>query len=118
LFEDKTYTITDKYKIQQYWQSKYTLESANYMTNTNWLRLRSLSLSYNLPESIIKKQNIIKGLSVTLAGTNLWLWTNYKGMDPETSTAGSGVTGSGSSSIDYCNVPSTAGFSLGLNLTF
>jgi len=118
LFEDKTYTITDKYKIQQYWQSKYTLESANYMTNTNWLRLRSLSLSYNLPESIIKKQNIIKGLSVTLAGTNLWLWTNYKGMDPETSTAGSGVTGSGSSGIDYCNVPSTAGFSLGLNLTF
>jgi len=118
LFEDKTYTITDKYLIQQYWQSKYTLESANYMTNTNWLRLRSLSLSYNLPESIIKKQNIIKGLSVTLAGTNLWLWTNYKGMDPETSTAGSGVTGSGSSSIDYCNVPSTAGFSLGLNLTF
>ncbi len=118
LLEEKTYTITDKYKIQQYWGNYYALETANYMTKTNWLRLRSISLSYNLPESIIKRQNVIKGLSVTLAGQNLLLFTNYKGMDPETSVAGSGVTGSGSTGIDYCGVPATAGFSVGLNLTF
>jgi len=117
-YEDKEYTITDKYLIEQYWQNKYALESANFMTKTSWLRLRSISLSYNLPESIIKRQNVIKGLSVTVAGTNLWVWTNYKGMDPETSVAGSGVIGSGSSGVDYCGVPATAGFSVGLNMTF
>lgn len=118
LLEDKTYTITDKYQIQQYWSNYYATETANYMTKTNWLRLRSISLSYNLPENIIKRQNVIKGLSVTLSGTNLLLFTNYKGMDPETSVAGSGITGSGSTGIDYCGVPATAGFSVGLNLTF
>jgi hypothetical protein len=57
-------------------------------------------------------------MSVTLSGTNLWLLTNYKGMDPETSVAGSGVVGSGSSGIDYAGVPATAGVSLSVNVTF
>ena len=106
------------YLIRNYWSSSYANESANYMTNTNILRLRSISLSYNLPESIIKRQHIIKGASATLTGTNLFLLTNYKGMDPETSAAGSGVTGSSSVGMDYCGVPATAGFSFGINLTF
>ena len=107
-----------EYLIRSYWTNAYMNESANFMTKTNWLRLRSISLSYNLPENIIKRQNIIKGASATLSGTNLWLLTNYKGMDPETSAAGSGVTGSSSVGMDYCGVPATAGFSVGINLTF
>jgi hypothetical protein len=107
-----------EYLIRNYWTSSYANESANYMTNTNILRLRSISLSYNLPENIIKRQHIIKGASATLTGTNLFLLTNYKGMDPETSAAGSGVTGSSSVGMDYCGVPATAGFSVGINLTF
>ncbi len=107
-----------EYLIRSYWTSAYANESANFMTKTNWLRLRSISLSYSLPENLIKRQNIIKGASATLTGTNLWLWTNYKGMDPETSAAGSGVTGSSSVGMDYCGVPATAGFSVGINLTF
>lgn len=107
-----------EYLIRNYWTSSYANESANYMTNTNILRLRSISLSYNLPENLIKRQHIIKGASATLTGTNLFLLTNYKGMDPETSAAGSGVTGSSSVGMDYCGVPATAGFSVGINLTF
>ena len=104
--------------IREYWNTHHMRETANYITNTNWLRLRALSLTYNLPESVINRQNVLKGMSVTLAGTNLWLMTNYKGMDPETSVAGSGVIGSSSAGIDYNGVPATAGFSVGLNLTF
>lgn len=124
---DQTYNIVASGGVQQrygadiireYWQVYFPLETSNYITKTNWLRLRSLSLSYNLPESIIKRQNIIKALSVTMTGTNLWMWTNYKGMDPETSAAGAGVVGSSSAGMDYCGVPATAGFSVGINLTF
>lgn len=104
--------------IRKFWTTYYPLEVANYLTKTNWLRLRSVSFAYSLPEDIIKKQNIIKGLTITLQGTNLWLLTNYKGMDPETSVAGSGVIGSSSVGIDYAGVPATAGVSLGFNLTF
>ena len=102
--------------IKDYWSS-YATESANFVTKTNWLRLRSVSLSYDFKD-LIKGQNVLKGLTATVTGTNLWLWTNYKGLDPENSAAGAGVVGSGSSFIDYCGVPSTAGFSFGINLTF
>jgi TonB-linked SusC/RagA family outer membrane protein len=118
---EETYVIggtsrSGKYMIQQYW-STYLNHSDNFMTETNWVRLRSISLSYNFKD-IVKKQNIIKGLTATVTGTNLWLLTNYKGMDPEVATSGSGTGGSGSVGFDYCSVPATAGVSFGLNITF
>lgn len=101
-----------------YWQGAYNLESANYMTKTNWLRLRSVTLSYSLPSETLKRLKGIKGVTATLTGTNLWLWTNYKGMDPETSAAGSGAIGSSSVGIDYNGIPALSGVSFGLNVTF
>jgi hypothetical protein len=80
--------------------------------------LRSLSLSYTLPKEFLAKTKFIKGCSISATGTNLFLITNYKGMDPEASAAGSGVGGSSSVGIEYCNVPATAGMSFGINLKF
>ena len=131
VYEDKTFTFeanqtyniggtqtSGRNIIQNYWSTYYPRESANFMTDVNWLRLRSVSLSYTLPQHLLAKQQFIKRLSATLTGTNLLLFTNYKGMDPETSAAGSGIAGSSSVGIDYNGVPSTAGVSFGLNLTF
>ncbi|MDR3226793.1 MAG: SusC/RagA family TonB-linked outer membrane protein [Prevotellaceae bacterium] len=131
VYEDKTFTFnanenytingnaqSGKYVIQQYWASEYLKESANFMTKTNWLRLRSISLSYNLPKELLAKVKFIKGCTISATGTNLLLITNYKGLDPEASAAGSGVGGSSSVGIEYCNVPATAGFSFGINLKF
>ncbi|WP_321436099.1 SusC/RagA family TonB-linked outer membrane protein [uncultured Bacteroides sp.] len=118
---DKTYTVngaqkSGRYMIQQYWDA-YNNNAYNFITKTNWIRLRSVSLSYDFKD-LLKKQNLIKGLSATLTGTNLLLITNYKGLDPETCASGSGTGGSGSAGIDYCGVPATAGVSFGVNLTF
>lgn len=118
---DKTYTIgkntrSGKYMIQEYYKN-YAKNAYNFITDTNWLRLRSISLSYDFKD-LLKKQNVVKGLTATITGTNLFVLTNYKGMDPETSVSGSGTGGSGSSGIDYCGVPATAGMSFGINLTF
>lgn len=81
------------------------------------IRLRNLSLSYDFKD-LLRKQNAIKGLTVNVTGNNLFLITNYKGMDPETASAGSGTGGSGSVGIDYCGVPAQASMSFGLNITF
>jgi TonB-linked SusC/RagA family outer membrane protein len=120
---DKMYDIrgqqqSGRYIINNYWQGAYLNESAEFMTNTNWLRLRTVSLSYSLPQQWLNKTKVIKGLTATLTGNNLLLWTNYKGMDPETSAAGSGAVGSSSVGIDYCGIPALSGVSFGLNLTF
>jgi len=101
--------------IQQYW-SNYAANSYNFITSVNWMKLRSLSLTYDF-DRMLKNQKIIKGLSATLVGTNLFTWTNYKGMDPEVSAAG-GTGGSGSTGIDYLGVPAVASFTFGVNLKF
>jgi len=119
----KTYQVGDaertgEYMIQQYYSDFYTKEASNFSTKTNWLRLRGISLSYSIPGTALAKTKFIKGCTFSLAGDNLLVWTNYKGLDPENSVAGSGVTGSSSTGIDYCGVPSTASMSFGVNLKF
>lgn len=109
-------TYSGAYMIQQYWSS-YCDNSYNFITDTNWLRLRSISLTYDFT-SMFKKDGFIKGLSANVSGNNLFVWTNYKGMDPEVSVSGSGTGGSGSMGIDYCGVPSTRNVTFGINLTF
>ena len=103
---------------EKFYKDIYTKHTPNFVQNVNWMRLRSASLTYSLPKSVLTKSKYFKAASFTLTGSNLWLLTNYKGVDPETSAAGAGVTGSGSVGIDYAGVPSTAGFTFGVNLKF
>jgi hypothetical protein len=103
---------------EYYYKNIYTNESNHFITDVNWLRLRSLSLSYTLPESLLKKMDFIKSFQVSLSATNLFVLTNYKGFDPEVSAGGAGVGGAGSNGVDYCGVPATRSFSLGLNIKF
>lgn len=108
-------TVAGTNMIQRYW-ANYASNSYNFITSVNWLKLRSLSLTYDFT-SMLKNQKIIKGISATAVGTNLFTWTNYKGMDPEVSAAG-GTGGSGSTGIDYLGVPAVASFTFGVNITF
>jgi ferric enterobactin receptor len=116
----QTYTIgttnySGAYMIQQYW-ANYAANSLNFITSVNWLKLRSVSLTYDFT-SLLSKQKIFKGISATVTGTNLLTWTNYKGMDPEVSVAG-GTGGSGSTGVDYLGVPAVASFTFGIDLKF
>lgn len=108
-------TYSGDYMIRQYWLN-YAANSYNFITSVNWLKLRSLSLTYDFT-NVLKNQKIIKGISATAVGTNLFTWTNYKGMDPEVSAAG-GTGGSGSTGIDYLGVPAVASFTFGINVKF
>jgi len=109
-----TTVYSGAYMIQQYWQN-YAANSYNFITSVNWVKLRSLSLTYDF-SGILKSTKVIKGLSVTAVGTNLFTWTNYKGMDPEVSAAG-GTGGSGSQGIDYLGVPAVRTLTFGINVS-
>jgi ferric enterobactin receptor len=122
---NQTYTVGQNYTlgsttyagaamIQNYW-ANYAANSYNFITSVNWVKLRSLSLSYDFSR-ILKNTKIIKGISATVVGTNLFTWTNYKGMDPEVSAAG-GTGGSGSQGIDYLGVPAVSSLTFGLNIS-
>ena len=109
-----TTSYAGAYLVQQYWQN-YAANSYNFITSVNWVKLRSLSLNYDFT-SMLKNTKVIKGITATAVGTNLFTITNYKGMDPEVSAAG-GTGGSGSTGIDYLGVPTVRTFTFGVNIT-
>lgn len=119
---DKTYLFngveTSGYNIiQSYYTSYYPRETANYITDVNLLRLRSLSVMYDFPKRWLDRIGFIKRASISASANNLLLFTNYEG-DPEVAASGAGVGGSSSVGFDYCGVPATSGMTFGLNLTF
>lgn len=77
----------------------------------SWVRLRELTLGYNIPLT----SKYVKGINVYFTGRNLWLSTDYTGVDPETSLTGAGSNVGG---FDYFNMPSTKSYIVGLNLNF
>ncbi|SFK46468.1 TonB-linked outer membrane protein, SusC/RagA family [Porphyromonadaceae bacterium KH3CP3RA] len=58
-------------------QMDFSVQDASY------LRLSALTLSYNLPQSVLSKLNV-SNLRIYTTGSNLFCLTNYKGYDPET----------------------------------
>jgi TonB-linked SusC/RagA family outer membrane protein len=103
---------------QEYYQNVYTAEAPNFIQSVNWVRLQSASLTYSLPKVVCQRIGFIKTMDLSLTGTNLWLLTNYDGLDPETNAGGAGINGAGTQGIDYFGVPSTTSVSLGVNVKF
>lgn len=103
--------------IKDYYTNYYILESANYMTDVNLLRLRVISLSYEVPKPFLNKLKAFKRAVLNVSANNVLLFTNYDG-DPEVAAAGSGRGGSSSVGFDYCGVPATSSIAFGVNLTF
>jgi hypothetical protein len=52
------------------------------LESNDFLRLKQLNISYNLPSKIVKKMRL-SGLQIYAQATNLWTLTNYTGYDPE-----------------------------------
>ncbi len=82
-----------------------------YVEDGSWVRLRELTLSYNLPSGLLGKT--FSGARVSLYGRNVFLITNYKGVDPETNLSGD----SNAVGWDYFNLPNTRSFGASLQIT-
>lgn len=88
-------------------------QSSRFIENGSFVRLKNVSLSYNLPSAMLKDKGAVK---VFASATNLFTITKYSGPDPESSNVGSGTdTAIG---IDRGSYPNAKVFTLGLNLSF
>lgn len=66
-------------------------DGLNEVEKANFVRLREISLTYNLPSATASALGI-RGGSVSLSGQNLFIFTNYSGVDPESQTYGQGAS--------------------------
>jgi TonB-linked SusC/RagA family outer membrane protein len=80
----------------------------------NWLRLRDVTLRYQLPNGLIGTRSA----SVFVTGTDLYLLTNYSGLDPIVNGNTAAVGGSGGIGVDFGNFPMPRGFNFGIRMAF
>lgn len=78
----------------------------------NWLRLRDITLNYQVPK------RYLSNASVFITATDLFLLTNYSGLDPIGSATTVATGGSGSAGIDYGGFPIPRTFSFGTKVRF
>ncbi|MBW7466905.1 SusC/RagA family TonB-linked outer membrane protein [Pontibacter aydingkolensis] len=86
--------------------------------DVNWLRLRDVTLRYTLPSSLLQRTRVAKTASVFVTGTDLFLVTNYSGLDPVGSATSLATGGSGGFGFDYGNLPMPMGLNFGINVGF
>ncbi len=78
-----------------------------------WIRLRDVNLTYTLNETLVSKLPF-SAVNVSFNARNVFLITDYTGIDPETNLTGSASNVFG---YDYFNNPNTRSYGFKLNVT-
>lgn len=87
--------------------------SSKIIEDGSYLKLKTISLGYNLPDLLIRRLNISK-LRLYLSAQNILTWTKYSGIDPDVSVRSSALT----PGFDWSAYPSAKTITFGLNLNF
>lgn len=83
--------------------------------DATFIKLREVKLTYLFPDEIINKLGV-QNMSLSLIGTNVWLWAKeFKHGDPELLSFGGGSYVPG---VENATVPSTKSFGFSLDLKF
>ncbi|GGG62261.1 SusC/RagA family TonB-linked outer membrane protein [Hymenobacter glacieicola] len=81
------------------------------------LRLREITLGYDLPAKLLSKTPI-RGVNLSLSGRNLWWYSpnipKYTNFDPETSTFGA----SNAQGFEFTNAPTARRYGVNLRVNF
>jgi TonB-linked SusC/RagA family outer membrane protein len=91
--------------------------SSRFVENGSFLRMKSTTLSYKLPQSAASKLHLNR-LMVYATAQNLFTITNYKGFDPEVNAFATNANNGVTLGIDYGTYPVARTFIFGLNLQF
>ena len=81
--------------------------------DSSWVRLRELTISYSFNSKQLQG-TFLNGLSLSAYGRNLWLKTDFPGIDPETNLTGD----SNGSGLEYFNQPNTRSYGFNIKLNF
>ena len=93
--------------------SYYNTVDAQNVFDASYIKLRDLTIGYDLPKSIIG--NTLQGVRVSFFGRNLLAWNlAFKGIDPENTSYGSGnIQG-----LEGGSLPSTRTYGFNVNFKF
>ena len=91
------------------------ITTTRFLENNSYLRLKSVTLTYHVPHSILKATKFFNQLKIYATVTNLFTITNYSGLDPEVSAFGSSALAAG---YDNMTMPQSRSMQFGVRASF
>lgn len=100
---------------QDYWQAVAEQNiGEEFVYNASFIKLRELSFGYTFPQALLNKQKLIKGITVSLVGRNLWtILKHTDNIDPESAYSSSNAQG-----LELNGYPATRNVGFNLNVKF
>jgi hypothetical protein len=91
-----------------------------YVEDGSFVRLKNVTLNYNLPANLLTKLKYIKGARVGVSAQNVFTWTKYSGYDPEVGSyvGPNASAGNAAIGVDYGRYPITPVYSLNVGVDF
>ncbi|MFT4024184.1 MAG: TonB-dependent receptor, partial [Flavihumibacter sp.] len=98
----------------------YNRPTSRWVEDGSYLRLKNITLGYNLPSKWISRQRIVRNLRITASAQNLYTRTKYTGMDPEVGAYVGRDAGSNNQAIglDFGRYPLTRVYSMSIAVDF
>ena len=87
--------------------------STRFLEKGDFVRLQNLSLAYDMP---LSGEGVFSSMVFSVTGQNLWLSTDYSGLDPEVNSATGGALPS--IGMDYGAYPNPTTITFGINAKF
>jgi TonB-linked SusC/RagA family outer membrane protein len=82
--------------------------SSKLIHDASFLRFRDIRLGYTIPKNLIGKMKFFSGMNFYIQGSNLFMWTKWRGYDPE----------AGASNINLSEFPNPRTVTAGLDINF
>ncbi|QNF33684.1 SusC/RagA family TonB-linked outer membrane protein [Adhaeribacter swui] len=111
--EDGSPNTTPVLRDQDYFLNWYSSIDENFVEDGSFIKLREVTLSYALPQSLLAKTPF-QGLSFSATGRNLWRKTDFSYGDPEGNLLGN----TNAQGFYHAVTPSTKGYTFGVNISF
>lgn len=80
---------------------------SRFLEDASFLRLKNIMLSYTLPQGLLQKTKALSRAKLYVQAQNLFTWTKFSGIDPESS-----------SNVYKAQYPMSRQFTCGVELTF
>ncbi|MCW5928396.1 MAG: TonB-dependent receptor [Chitinophagaceae bacterium] len=110
---------TDVARLSYGPNGNYARHTSKWVEDGSFIRIKNITLSYNVPYGFIDKQRFLKGARFSISAQNIYTLTRYKGFDPEVGAyIGRDASASNQAiGLDYGRYPITPvlSFSLGVN---
>jgi TonB-linked SusC/RagA family outer membrane protein len=121
-FENTDHPSVNTIAITPYFRNNYyngVFAESDFIENVNWMRMRDITLGYQLPTKLLKRQKVFTSASIYVTATDVFMVTNYSGMDPNVNVLNSSNSkGYGGAGIDYGAIPTPRTFNFGVKLSF